>query len=489
MAMHRDHATPNFHQVQASAVQTADTEQLSLLLVRLAAIEFLAVFAAAYVTGMTYFRVVLHRWPPTEGYISSAGLIAALVLLVSIGFQHYVNLQTQPRHRFLWNGIGAVALAFSFFLSILFLLKVSDDYSRATFFFQLFVVALAVIGVRTLSHATIRSAISGGRLKARRAILISTPAHHSGIADRLADAGVHVLRSLPFPAGAAHTSSTICLDIDHAQSRQIVEICRTLNPDDILILSTAADLPRSAKLADILSELPVSLHMIPVGAGNLPGAMRLGELGNLVTMQLLHPPLSLFDRALKRTFDITVAMVGLVMLAPALVFVSIAIKLDTRGPILFRQTRHGYNNQTIRVFKFRTMTAMEDGHAFTQAKKDDPRVTAVGRVLRRTNIDELPQLLNVIIGDMSIVGPRPHPIALNKKFEQHISPFSRRHNVKPGITGWAQVNGFRGETDTLEKMQRRFEYDLYYIDNWSFMIDMKIILMTMVSKSAYLNAC
>jgi exopolysaccharide biosynthesis polyprenyl glycosylphosphotransferase len=217
--------------------------------------------------------------------------------------------------------------------------------------------------------------------------------------------------------------------------------------------------------------------------------MRLGELGNLVTMQLLHPPLSLFDRALKRTFDITVAMVGLVMLAPALVFVSIAIKLDTRGPILFRQTRHGYNNQTIRVFKFRTMTAMEDGHAFTQAKKDDPRVTAVGRVLRRTNIDELPQLLNVIIGDMSIVGPRPHPIALNKKFEQHISPFSRRHNVKPGITGWAQVNGFRGETDTLEKMQRRFEYDLYYIDNWSFMIDMKIILMTMVSKSAYLNAC
>jgi lipopolysaccharide/colanic/teichoic acid biosynthesis glycosyltransferase len=134
------------------------------------------------------------------------------------------------------------------------------------------------------------------------------------------------------------------------------------------------------------------------------------------------------------------------------------------------------------------MHTIEDGHNFTQAVKNDPRVTAVGHFLRKTNIDELPQLFNVLFGQMSLVGPRPHPIALNDLFEQQITPLSRRHNVKPGITGWAQVNGFRGETDTLEKMQRRLQHDFYYIDHWSFLFDMQIIMMTLISKKAYCNA-
>jgi lipopolysaccharide/colanic/teichoic acid biosynthesis glycosyltransferase len=168
--------------------------------------------------------------------------------------------------------------------------------------------------------------------------------------------------------------------------------------------------------------------------------------------------------------------------------VGIAIKLDSPGPVFFRQTRHGFNNAPIRVFKFRSMTVMEDGDAFRQAIRGDQRITRVGRVLRRTNIDELPQLFNVLLGDMSIVGPRPHATAHNQMFEQLISTFSRRHIVKPGITGWAQVNGYRGETDTLDKMRQRVEYDLHYIDNWSFLFDMKIIVMTIFSKSVYVNA-
>jgi lipopolysaccharide/colanic/teichoic acid biosynthesis glycosyltransferase len=134
------------------------------------------------------------------------------------------------------------------------------------------------------------------------------------------------------------------------------------------------------------------------------------------------------------------------------------------------------------------MTMSNDADQFTQAVKDDPRVTRLGRILRRTNIDELPQLINVLQGDMSIVGPRPHATAHNKLFQPKIAPFSRRHTVKPGITGWAQVNGLRGETDTIVKMQRRVEHDLYYIDNWSFLLDMKIILLTLLSKRAYINA-
>jgi exopolysaccharide biosynthesis polyprenyl glycosylphosphotransferase len=199
-------------------------------------------------------------------------------------------------------------------------------------------------------------------------------------------------------------------------------------------------------------------------------------------------PLSTFDLLVKRAFDLVVALAGLILLSPMLLIVAAAIKLDGTGPILFRQTRHGYNNGSIRVFKFRTMNVVEDGKFFKQAQQADPRVTTFGRILRRTNIDELPQLLNVLLGEMSIVGPRPHPVALNERYQHRLTPFMRRHNIKPGITGWAQVNGCRGETDTVEKMQRRLEFDLYYIDNWSLIFDIQIILLTFLSKKAYTNA-
>src|SRR5262249_31121264 len=180
--------------------------------------------------------------------------------------------------------------------------------------------------------------------------------------------------------------------------------------------------------------------------------------------------------------------VGLLMLSPMLAIISLAIKLDSPGPILFRQTRHGYNNEGIQVFKFRTMRMMGPGDAFVQAVKNDLRVTSIGRILRRSSLDELPQLMNVLRGDMSIVGPRPHATSHNEMFEALIPPLSRRHKVKPGITGWAQVNGSRGETDTLEKMQRRVELDLYYIDNWSFLLDCKIVVLTVFSRRAFMNA-
>jgi exopolysaccharide biosynthesis polyprenyl glycosylphosphotransferase len=208
----------------------------------------------------------------------------------------------------------------------------------------------------------------------------------------------------------------------------------------------------------------------------------------MVTMRVFQSPLSPFDRAIKRAFDVAAAIAGLILLSPLFVIVSLAIKLDSRGPVLFRQTRHGYNNEPIRVLKFRSMTVMEDGDNFRQVIRSDPRVTRLGRILRRTNIDELPQLFNVLVGDMSIVGPRPHATAHNNSFAELISSFTRRHNVKPGITGWAQANGCRGETDTFEKMQRRVEHDLYYIDNWSLFLDLRIIVMTLFSRKVYWNA-
>ena len=270
--------------------------------------------------------------------------------------------------------------------------------------------------------------------------------------------------------------------------REIIADCRSLRADDIIILANNEFMAAVFDLASSLAELPAGVHVVPVDALNVFASAQIVEFGNLQTIQLYQLPLSRFDLFIKRAFDLTFATIGLVVLSPLFLVVSIAIRLDSRGPVFFGQTRHGFNNEEIRVLKFRSMTSMEDGGKFTQAVENDPRVTRVGRIIRRTNIDELPQLINVLRGDMSIVGPRPHATAHNAFFHNMIAPFSRRHNVKPGITGWAQVNGYRGATDTVEKMQQRIEYDLHYVDNWSFLFDLKIIMMTLLSKRAYTNA-
>ena len=172
-----------------------------------------------------------------------------------------------------------------------------------------------------------------------------------------------------------------------------------------------------------------------------------------------------------------------------MILIAIGIKLSSPGPILFKQRRYGLNGETIWVLKFRTMTTQDDGEVVVQATKEDQRVTPLGKFLRRTSLDELPQFFNVLQGSMSIVGPRPHAISHNEHYRKLINGYMQRHKVKPGITGWAQVNGLRGETDTLDKMKLRIDYDLYYINHWSIWLDLKIIVMTVVSgftgKSAY----
>ena len=164
------------------------------------------------------------------------------------------------------------------------------------------------------------------------------------------------------------------------------------------------------------------------------------------------------------------------------------VKLDSPGPIFFRQRRYGFNQKAFRIIKFRTMVTLDDGGVVQQATQGDPRVTRVGRWLRALNLDELPQLINVVRGEMSLVGPRPHALSHNREYEHIIARYARRHNVKPGITGWAQVHGIRGETDTPDKMQKRVEYDLFYIENWSLARDFIILVWTVISPTAYRNA-
>lgn len=196
------------------------------------------------------------------------------------------------------------------------------------------------------------------------------------------------------------------------------------------------------------------------------------------SIDIQKSPRSKTAQTIKRVFDLVIAGISLIILAPLLIASAAAIKLDSSGPVIFAQRRKGLNGKTFSIYKFRTMNVMEDGPSVIQAMKYDARVTRVGRLLRRTSIDELPQLFNVLIGDMSIVGPRPHATAHDEQYSGLITGYKLRHQVKPGITGWAQVHGFRGETSTLEKMMKRLQYDLWYINNWNILLDFWILART-----------
>lgn len=216
---------------------------------------------------------------------------------------------------------------------------------------------------------------------------------------------------------------------------------------------------------------------------------KLETINDIFLIKLFDTPFYGFNRFIKRLEDIVLSIMILILISPILLAVAFAIKLTSQGPVLFKQTRNGLNGKPITVFKFRSMKVMENGQEVKQATKNDPRVTKVGAFIRRTSLDELPQFFNVLSGSMSIVGPRPHAVSHNEQYRALIPGYMLRHKVKPGITGLAQIRGWRGETDTLDKMEKRVECDLMYIKHWSLWLDIKIIFLTIfkgfINKSAY----
>ena len=238
-----------------------------------------------------------------------------------------------------------------------------------------------------------------------------------------------------------------------------------------------------------LADSTASVYLAPnIFLSDLLGSQWI-TLGNMPMITINDHPFYGVRWFLKKVEDTVLGLLFFLLTLPLMVLIAIGVKISSPGPILFKQRRYGLNGETIQVYKFRTMTALDDGAVVVQAKKDDERVTSFGKFLRKTSLDELPQFINVLQGSMSIVGPRPHAITHNEHYRKLINGYMLRHKVKPGITGWAQVNGLRGETDTLDKMKSRVDFDLYYINHWSIWLDLKIILMTVVNgfsgKTAY----
>jgi Undecaprenyl-phosphate glucose phosphotransferase len=248
------------------------------------------------------------------------------------------------------------------------------------------------------------------------------------------------------------------------------------------------------RLQELIRQLeltPVRISLVSEPLGFDIPVRAIKYINNTPTLQLIHYPLSGWSNLIKWIEDRFLSLLILIFVSPLLVFIAIAIKLDSPGRVFFKQRRYGFNNNEIDVWKFRSMYVDNSAYVdnsgpnvpMRQATKNDVRVTRVGRFLRQSSLDELPQFINVFLGDMSIVGPRPHAVAHTyhgQKFEEIIARYAARHRVKPGITGWAQVNGWRGETDTVEKIEKRIEYDLHYIEHWSLWFDIWIIMKTMI---------
>jgi putative colanic acid biosynthesis UDP-glucose lipid carrier transferase len=258
----------------------------------------------------------------------------------------------------------------------------------------------------------------------------------------------------------------------------IVAYVREHNIKMIFISQPISAQPRIRKLIDELQDTTASVYFLPdVYIFDLMQA-RFDNVGGMPVIAICETPFMGLNSTIKRASDLLLAAVILLLLAPLMLVIALAVKLTSPGPVIFRQRRYGLYGEKIIVYKFRSMTVAEDGDTVVQAKKNDQRVTPIGAFLRRTSLDELPQFINVLQGRMSIVGPRPHAVAHNEQYRKLIKGYMLRHKVKPGITGWAQVNGMRGETATLDKMEARIQYDLDYLRNWSLWLDLWIILKT-----------
>lgn len=388
------------------------------------------------------------------------------------------------------------SIVFVCLVLVAYLTKTSDDFSRA---WAIGWYTLALIGFaanRCLAANRVRHWLRRGRL-ARTVAIVDLAGGSTRLVRQIVRDGAGQVRLVGVfgpqrsPDRKNGLSDLIALSRLFRIDEVIVAVSGRGREDAQGDLLTG-DAPSGADIDSVLRKLgtiPTNVRLCPELPPLSVAPLEAGMMFGQAMLTICHRPLTGWNRVTKRAEDLVLGTVALIVLAPVMVLAAIAIKLDSPGPVLFRQPRLGFNNNVIVIYKFRSMAHGRPGEAdVPQARRHDPRVTRVGRFLRRSSIDELPQVFNVLKGEMSLVGPRPHALAHNEQYAALIDDYLGRHRVQPGITGWAQVNGFRGETDTLEKMQRRVEHDVAYIDNWSLLLDIRIMVLTVLRSMFDRNA-
>jgi Undecaprenyl-phosphate glucose phosphotransferase len=454
--------------------------------------DVLAVVAVVALSSVG-FHLVMHGYEVSrETTLTLAAMLGSIFLFGNLMQSRYqVANYIAPRGQ-IESVAGVWSLTLIVFLTIALVSKIIDDLSWPIVLLT-FVLGIPAIGLtRMLLVSGISIASRQGRMPVRRIFLIGHEENVMSFVERCRPwnvgfeiVDVAYLRSPRSPQLGETASWDMTIADDLAA---IVARTRHMQPDAVFIAMPWSQQKIIARCVDALLTTPVAIHLATEQILDRFERPRASRLGAMTSLELSRPVMSWPHLKLKRVFDLVAATLILVAITPILLLVALAIRWETNGPVLFIQRRHGFNRRAFRICKFRTMTVAEDGPIVVQARQDDVRITRVGRILRRYNIDELPQLLNVIAGHMSLVGPRPHALAHDEDFQQRISLYARRHNVKPGITGWAQVNGLRGLTDTDAKMAARIDHDLWYIDNWSFWLDIVILLRTIFSAKSFRNA-
>jgi putative colanic acid biosysnthesis UDP-glucose lipid carrier transferase len=443
----------------------------------LARIVDLLLFAIASALGGIVYQHVWLVYPATVEACLGAGIINGLayVCLVSVRglYRLPVLVAPLPYVGQLLAIFASTALLVSAFL---FLLEGNATFPASPLVAALLPQTIVLVTVRWVFARATRALLTAGSLDGRLVVTIGEPAGLLGLNAifLLRCCGLREVFRVAVASTGGPRPGEVMARLDSA-----LAAAREHCADEFLVALPWGSRELLATIRSRLAESPLPVRLLPdYNMRTLLGRRGLVAHGLSRTVSCERVPTSAFERAVKRTIDVVGSMAAILFLWPLCLFAAIAVKLDSRGPIIFQQRRTGINAKEFMIFKFRTMSVLEDGPTITQACRDDPRTTRVGKLLRRSSIDELPQLLNVLKGDMSLVGPRPHAIAHDKEYADCIADYGLRHSVKPGITGLAQVNGLRGETRSVEEMTERVKFDLWYIDNWSLGLDINILLRT-----------
>ena len=441
------------------------------------------ILATSIIAGLSYS---LYTGAPVDMLqcTGSAAIVAALFISLMKSREMYkpaelLVLRAQVRAiSILWTAV------FFLLAGTIFALKTGNEISRGANLLFAVLGFSALIAQRFLWRRLLTEGLVKRRFSGRKIVLITDHGRpsESNLPHVLTSLGFRLERHFTLPPpehGNRRREKVISSAIAYVRGSEIEEIV------------VGADLNHWPELRSLITELrilPFPVNLVPVGAVSEIFKQPSHTLGSATCIEMQRGPLTPFEYSMKRCIDVVLSGMGLLVLFPLLVIVAIAIKLDSPGPVLFKQRRCGFNGRCFQILKFRTMTVLENGAAIIQAQRIDNRVTPLGKWLRRTSIDELPQLFNVLEGSMSLVGPRPHAVAHDTQFDKIVRNYASRHRVKPGLTGWAQVNGCRGATPTPTDIERRVERDLWYIDNWSFKLDVAILLQTITEVLRCRNA-
>lgn len=440
------------------------------------AVDVLTLIFAGQIATLLHFQTSIDQ--ASQIHSSLLYLCSFLGFIVFEKMGIYRSWRGRRPSRMLGNIAIAWCTALTMGLLFSFLIHRSGDVSRLWLFYWFLLGTALVVAVRWLIHAVLRHLRKNGMNKKRVVIVgygpIGQEMHRRAKTQNWYGydvVAVYLEDKKIFNEQLRQTQILTSLD-------ELPEFVDSKNIDEIWIALPINASTKYQQLQYLLRNALVDIRWIPDTFSIRMLSSDVGDFLGFPSVDLNRPISSGLHGIIKEVFDKLFALTVLMFLLPLFFVVAIRIKIDSPGPVFFKQFRHGLNGKLFSVYKFRTMKLHEEKGNLTQARKDDDRITPFGKFMRRTSIDELPQFLNVLLGDMSIVGPRPHALQHNDLYKDQIDLYMLRHRVKPGITGWAQIHGLRGETDTLDKMAERVQFDLYYIRNWSFWMDIRIIAWT-----------